>query len=170
MLIAGLLVVIVAVVILLVDHNSGGSKKTGKTTTSAQTTPTATATPQFQQLGGLNLTSPSGGKARGQMVLFASNTGTVAFTLQATNVPASKAGEAYAVWLVGGKQPHRLGFAPPVKADGKLGTSGPRQQDARSFAKWFSAASEVVVSRETSSNASAPGPAVLVGRIPHKSG
>src|SRR4051812_43335962 len=82
----------------------------------------------------------------------------------------SKAGEAYAVWLVGGDAPHRLGFAPQVGADGKLGTSGPRSQDASKFASWFSNAKQVVVSRETSESATQPGPVILAGTIPYKSG
>jgi hypothetical protein len=168
LLIGGIAILIVAGVILLV---SGGDDKSAKTkasasTTSASASPTATATAQFQPLGQLALKSPTGGKAKGQMVIFANSNGGIAFTIQGTGVPASGSGEAYAVWLTGGDAPHRLGFAPQVKADGKLGTSGPRDQDATKFAKWFSQAKNVVVSKETSETAKAPGPEVLEGKIP----
>jgi hypothetical protein len=168
LLIGGVALAIVAIVVLLVrgggdDNGDGGS-------TNASATPTATATAQFQPLGQLALTSPSGGKAKGTMVLFASQSGSIAFTLQATGVPQSRDGEAYAVWLTGGDAPHRLGFAPQVGSDGKLGTSGPRQQDADDFAKWFAQSKRVLVTRETSENTTQPGPAVLSGRVPSGSG
>jgi hypothetical protein len=166
LLIGGIAVLLVVGVILLV---TGGGKDTAsptKTSASAAATPTATGTPQFQPLGQLALKSTTGGKAKGQMVIFANSNGGIAFTIQGTGVPATGTGEAYAVWLIGGNQPHRLGFAPQVKADGKFGTSGPRDQDATNFAKWFSQAKNVVVSKETNENATAPGPTVLEGKIP----
>ena len=163
LLIGAAAIAIVVVVILLV---TGGSDDKPATQATASATPTATASPQYQQLGGLQLTSPTGGAAKGQMVLFADSTGTISFTIQGTGVPASGQGEAYAVWLTGGSADHRLGFVTPVGKDGKLGTSGPRDQDAKAFPKWFAQAKHVVVSRETSENTTAPGPVVLEGTIP----
>jgi hypothetical protein len=106
------------------------------------------------------------------MILFAAQNGGVVFTIQGTGLPPNGRGDAYAVWLVGGSQPHRLGFAQDlVKADGRFGASGPQQSDQQSFATWFSQARKVVVSRETSTNGTQPGPVVLEGRIPQgKSG
>jgi Sigma-70, region 4 len=151
------------------DDDPGGSTKASGTS-SADATPTPSATSEFQPLGQLSLKSPTGGKAKGQMVIFASQSGGIAFTIQATGVPASGEGEAYAVWLTGGGDPHRLGFAPQVKSDGKLGTSGPRDQDATDFAKWFASARRVVVSKETSEDTSKPGPVVLEGTVPRGTG
>jgi hypothetical protein len=166
LLIGGVAVLLVAGIIVLLTNGSSDDGGTKSASSKASATPTATATAQFQPLGQLSLKSPTGGKAKGQMVIFANSSGGIAFTLQGTSVPASGSNEAYAVWLTGGDKPHRLGFAPQVKSDGKFGTSGPRDQDATKFAQWFSQAKNVVVSKETSENATSPGPTVLEGTIP----
>ena len=83
-------------------------------------TATATGTPDFTPRGTIELTSPTGGDARAQMTIFTSGDQGVAFTIQGTDVPRSRSGEAYAVWLTGGGGPHRLGFAPVVGADGPI--------------------------------------------------
>jgi hypothetical protein len=166
LLIGGVAILLVAGIILLLTNGNGDDGDGATASSKARATATATATAQFQPLGQLSLKSPTGGKAKGQMVIFANSSGGIAFTLQGTGVPASGSNEAYAVWLTGGDKPHRLGFAPQVKADGKFGTSGPRDQDATKFARWFSQAKNVVVSKETSEDATAPGPTVLEGTIP----
>jgi hypothetical protein len=168
LLIGGLAIFLVALVVFLV--RSGDDSSGQKTSTGASATPTATATPSFQPVGQIDLTQVGGGKAKGQLVIFASADNSLAFTIQAEQMPESKRGEAYAVWLVGGKRPHRLGFAPAVGADGKFGTSGPRDADAKSFPNWLSEAKQVVVSRETNQDARQPGPIVLGGQVPSGQG
>jgi hypothetical protein len=168
LLIAGLAIGLVALVLILTGGDDKGDS--GKSSTTASSSPTATATPAFQPVGQIDLTQVGGGKAKGQMVIFASSENALAFTIQATGMPESKRGEAYAVWLIGGDKPHRLGFAPTVGADGKFGTSGPRNSDAKNFPKWLTGAKQVVVSRETNQDAAQPGPIVLGGQVPSGQG
>jgi outer membrane biosynthesis protein TonB len=169
LLIGGIAIALVAVIVLLVGGGDDNGSEDTKTT-GANSTPTATATSSFQPVGQIELAQVGGGKAKGQLVIFASADNQLAFTIQATDMPQSKRGEAYAVWLVGGKEPHRLGFAPAVGADGKFGTSGPRNSDAKQFPTWLSEAKQVVVSRETSQDTKQPGPIVLGGDIPSGQG
>ncbi len=171
-LLAGLAVVLAAGVIWLISRDDGGSQQA-----SADPTPTATATaeasptPGFQALGRVPLTAPAGGDAQGEMIVFASESdGSVAFTVQATDVPPTAEGEAYAVWLTGGGANRRLGFAPQVGENGQLGTSGPRQADRDQFADWLSNARRVVVSRETQEGTTAPGEVILQGDVRRRSG
>lgn len=165
LLLGGVAILLVAVVVWLVTRgDDAGTQSAASSPTPAAQSPSATPTPQ--QLGGLQLTAPSGGEAKGMMTLFATSNGQLAFTLEGTGLPANTKGDAYAVWLVGGDQPHRLGFAAAVKADGKLGVSGPRQTDQAQFPKWFTQAKSVVVSRETQEQSTKPGPVVLQGKIP----
>ncbi len=171
LLIGGLAVVLVALVVWLV--NKGGDNSPSKTTstgTSAQTTPTPAASPSFQQVGALDLTAAGGGSAAGKLTLYVSTQQQLAFTVQATGMPESRQGEAYGVWLTGGDKPHFLGFAPAVKADGKLGTSGPRAGDAKDLQTWLSTAKTIVVSRETQEGAAQPGPIVLSGDLTKATG
>jgi hypothetical protein len=165
LLIGGLAILLVALVVWLVTKGGDDDNGTARNT-DATATPTATATSDFRPQGSIPLTSPTGGPAKGTMVIFTSQSQGVAFTIQATNVPANRDGEAYAVWLTGGDKPHRLGFAPVVGSDGRFGTSGPQADDADRFVRWFTNAKNVVVSRETSESARQPGPVVMRGRIP----
>lgn len=165
LLLAGIALIIAVVVIALVG---GGDDDQS----SGDATPTATATAEATPAaaGQIELKGVGGSKAKGTMTIFVSQDGQVAFTLEGTGVPASKEGEAYAVWLTGSGKPKRLGFAPTVGDDGKLGVSGPREGDADTFPRDFSRAKKVVVSRETSQDASEPGPIILSGDVPQSSG
>jgi hypothetical protein len=104
------------------------------------------------------------------MTILLSQDGKVQFSIEGTGVPANQERQAYAVWLTGGPKPKRLGYAPPVGEDGKLGVSGPREGDEDSFPRDFSRARRVVVSLETSQDSTKPGPIVLQGRIPRDNG
>ena len=168
LLIGGLALALAAVIAFLVSGDDDPKKTT--TTTGAKASPTASATSSFQPVGQIELSQVGTGKAKGQMVIFASPDNALAFTIQATDMPASKRGEAYAVWLIGGDAPHRMGFAPPVGEDGKFGTSGPRTGDAKKFPNWLAEAKQVIVSRETDQDAEQPGPIVLAGDIPSGQG
>jgi hypothetical protein len=166
LLLGGVAIVVAAMIVYLINRD-GGSTKSTSTSTSAAASPTPSATPQVA--GQIPLSAVGGGKQKGAMTIFVSQNGQVAFTIEATDVPASKQGEAYALWLTGGDKPHRLGFAPTVGADGQLGTSGPRDSDATNFVTWFSKAKAIVVTRETSQDSTKPGTAILRGRIPSAS-
>ena len=170
LLIGGLAIALVALVIILVGGNGDDGGGGEDTATNAGATPTASPTTSFQPVGQIDLAAVGGGEQTGQLVIFAAADNSLAFTIQAEKMPASKRGEAYAVWLIGGKSPHRLGFAPAVGEDGKFGTSGPRNSDADKFPAWLSEAKQVVVSRETSQDAKQPGPIVLGGDIPSGQG
>ncbi len=169
LLIAGLGIFVAVLIVWLVSRGGDEDPKSASTGTTATETataaPSATGAPDFQAIGKLDLKSATGGSAKGSLIVFAAQTGEVAFNIKATKVPQTAEGEAYGVWLTGGDKDHFLGFAPAVGEDGKLAVSGPRDSDQSSFAKWLSSAKQVVVSTETSEGASAPGPLVLEGDI-----
>ena len=163
LLIAGIAVMLaVAVIFLLRD----GDEKEPETV--AENTPTATATAEATPAaaGQIQLTAPDGGDAKGTMTILVSQDGKIQFSIEGTSLPASRQGEAYAVWLTGGPKPRRLGFAPTVGNDGKLGVSGPREGAEDAFLRDFGRARKVIISRETSQDAKEPGPVVMEGEIP----
>ena len=165
LLLAGIALIVTVVVIALL---SNGDDEEPQSTSEATPTATAEATPAAA--GAIELKGVNGSKAKGSMTIFVSQDGQVAFSIEGSDVPASQEGEAYAVWLTGGGKPKRLGFAPTVGEDGKLGVSGPREGDAETFPRDFSRAKKVVVSRETSQDSTGPGPIILSGDVPQSSG
>jgi hypothetical protein len=166
LLIAGLGIFVAALIVWLVTRGDDGDKTSAGTTTTEETaTPSPTATPDFVPIGTLALESADGDDARAQMILFAAQSGEVAFNIKGRNVPPSEQGEAYGVWLTGGDKAHFLGFTPPVGDDGRLAVSGPRDRDQQNFARWFTSAKQLVVSVETQEGATSPGPLVLSGDV-----
>lgn len=157
----GRAIVLAALLIWLFSMN--GEDESGETTATTTPTPAASATPQ--PAAAIDLKSTTGDKAVGQLVLFVDAKSAITFQIAAENVPQSKKSEAYAVWLIGGDKPHRLGFTPPVGKDGLLATSGPQDADAKDFPQWFAQAKHVVVSRETTGDATKPGQIILRGKI-----
>ena len=137
------------------------------TQAAVRSAPAATTTPasgaRVSSTRQIVLTSATNGDAQGLMTVSIDTDGRATFTIEADRVPESRAGEAYGVWLVGGGKPVRLGFAPSVGADGKFAVSGPREGAAPTFTDDFARAGQVVISRETSQNASRPGRIVLAG-------
>ena len=167
LLIAGIAIVLAVVVIVLVTGGGEDEEPAAQSTP----TPTATADSEFQPVGQIPLEATKGNRGRGAMTLFLSQKSQLlAFTIQAERMVKTPQGEAYAVWLIGKGKPRRLGFAPPVGDDGTFGTSGPREQDAEKFRRWFTSATNVIVSRETSQDSTQPGPIVLQGKIPGGTG
>jgi hypothetical protein len=160
---------ILVVLIVFIFKPGDDDKESGSSTTTAAT-PTATATPEVRQAGAIPLKDTTGGKAKGTMTIFVSSDNQVAFTIEATGVTQSKEAEAYAVWLTGTAKPKRLGFAPTVGKDGKLGVSGPQEEDAANFPRDLGRAKKVIVSVETTQDATKPGPTVLEGTVPQQSG
>jgi hypothetical protein len=163
LIIGGLLIAVIALAVWLISKGGDENDGTARTPT-ATATVTATATPALQ--GSIELTPPTGGRARGQMDVFLSKADGVTFSIRGTDVPPNRDREAYAVWLTGGDAPHRLGFAPIVGSDGLFGTRGPQEGDQERFLRWFTKAKAVEVTRETTQAATTPGPVVLRGRIP----
>ena len=162
LLIGGLAIVLAALLIWL--FSMGGDDDTDSAGDGGAT-PTATAAATPQPAAAVELKSTTGGKARGQLVLFVDDKNNVTFQIAAQDVPPSKDAEAYAVWLTGGDKPHRLGFAPTVGKDGVLATSGPRDTDAQRFPQWFTQAKNVVISRETTGDAKEPAAIIMSGKI-----
>ncbi|HYM58301.1 MAG TPA: hypothetical protein VES79_10090, partial [Solirubrobacteraceae bacterium] len=165
LLIGGLAVVVVPLLLWLFVFKPGD----GATPTAASPTPTSTAV-QPREVGQIQLRGTAGSTATAVMRLFTAQQ-QLAFTLEGENVPASRRGEAYALWFVnpGGKA-QRLGYAAPVTRDGKLGTTGPRDEDLRKFPQWLATYRQVVVSRDRSQSAKKPGPLVLRGALPRGQG
>jgi Sigma-70, region 4 len=165
LLIGGLVVVLVPLLLWLFVFKHGDDAKP----TAASPTPTSTAG-QPREVGQIQLRGTGGSKATAVMRLFTAQQ-QLAFTLEGQNVPASRQGEAYAVWFENpsGKA-QRLGYAAPVTQDGKLGTTGPREEDLSKFPKWLATYRQVVVSRDRSQSAKKPGPLVLRGTLPRGQG
>jgi hypothetical protein len=170
LLIAGVLAVVAVVLFLVLrggDGNGGEQAASSATPAAGATaTPTPTAAPA-QVADTIPLRSTTGGKAKGTMTVYLQN-GQLLFALEAQDVPASGAGAAYAVWFTGpGDKTHRLGFTNPVGTDGKLGIQGPSDKDLQAFPKLYATYARVVVSQETSNNASRPsGKVILSGKLP----
>jgi len=161
--------VLVAALLVWVFAIRGGDDGDNGNPTAGNATPTPTATPQAQEVGQIALKGTGSARdAAATMRLFSAQN-QLAFTLEGTKVPASRENEAYAVWFVNGSKSQRLGYAAPVTADGKLGTSGPREEDLAKFPEWLGSYRQVVVSRDRSQNAKAPGPIVLRGNLPRGS-
>ena len=165
LLIGGLAVVLVPLLLWLFVIRGDGDDDTP----TAAPTPTATAG-QPQEVGQIQLRGTGGSKATAVMRLFTAQQ-QLAFTLEGENVPASRDGEAYAVWFTNsdGKS-QRLGYAAPVTQDGKLGTTGPREEDLSKFPQWLATYRQVVVSRDRSQSATKPGRLVLRGTLPRGQG
>lgn len=164
LLLGGAALLVAAALIFLVF---GGDDDGDEQAADATPTPTATAEATPQPAGQIPLRQPGGGDAEGQMTIFISQEGEVAFTIEGSNVPPPGEGEAYAMWLVGGEEPHRLGFITDENpGDGNIGVSGPQESDADEFPQWLSEARRVLVTRETTQDAEEPGPVVLRGTIP----
>lgn len=162
LLIAGIALLLTIAVIVLVD---GGDDSGDEREASSNPTATATAEATPAVAGQIELKAPGGGDAKGAMTILVTQEEQIQFSIEATNVPPSREGEAYAVWFTGGGKPKRLGFAPPVGEDRKLGVSGPKPGDEQSFPDDISKARKVVISRETSQDATKPGPIVLQGNV-----
>ncbi len=169
-LLIGLLAILAIAVPLWLFVFKGDDKKSGTSASasaSASATPTATAVATPTAVGQIGLTGSKLAPKAGAIMKFYSAQSQLAFTLEGTGVPASRSKEAYAIWLVGpGSKAQRLGYAAPVAADGKLGTTGPRQEDVAKFAGWLGTYKRVVVSRDTSQTSRQPGPIVLSGKLP----
>ncbi len=159
----GAIVVVIVVVVVLVS--SGGGKGSTPTTTAASTTTATTGTsststssstakPKLDSTIQLSSTEPSVNAAGVAYVLSAG--GRRAFYLTARGLPPSS-GFFYAVWLYNSPSDAKpLGRAPNVGSDGRMAGGNPLPSDAGDFAK-------VIVTRETSTHPSQPGPTVLSG-------
>jgi hypothetical protein len=146
---------LIALVVVLA---TGGSSK-HKAKPSRATTST-TATPQI--VGQINLTpAPGHGHAIGIALLVAQGN-QLALELQAQSLPPTTKSFGYGVWLYNSHtSAEAVGSAPPVGKNGRLSALAALPADTGNFR-------DLIITRETSSRPTRPGPVVLSGRLPGK--
>jgi Sigma-70, region 4/Anti-sigma-K factor rskA len=161
-LLLGAIVVVIVVAVVLIT-NSGGKGST-PTTTSAGTSTSTTGTSSTSTASGakpslnntiqLTSTEPSL-KASGTAYVL-SEGGRYAFYVTAQGLPPSS-GFFYAVWLYNSPSSAKpLGRASNVTSNGRMDGGNPLPTGANDYAKF-------IVTRETSTHPSQPGPTVLSG-------
>jgi hypothetical protein len=165
LLIAGVVAVIALVLFLVLSGGDDpGDEQAASPSPAASATPTPTATPQVADA--IPLRSTTGGKAKGTMTVYLQD-GRLLFAIEAQDVPPSREGAAYAVWFVGpGDKARRLGFTNPVGNDGQLGIQGPSEKDTDAFPRLYASYERVVVSQETTEDATRPSKVILSGKLP----
>jgi hypothetical protein len=110
-------------------------------------------------VGQINLTPPSGGRAIGFGLLVAQGN-QLALELQAQGLAPSSHRFSYAVWLYNSHtSAEPIGTAPPVGNNGRLSALASMPADTANFRS-------LILTRETSSRPTRPGPIVLSGRMP----
>lgn len=156
LLLGGILAVIVVAVILISSGGNGkGSSGTSTPTPSTQSTSASNAnTPHINKTIALSPLEPSE-KANGTAYVL-SEKGRYAFYVAARNLPQSS-GFFYAVWLYNSPSSAApLGRAPTVGSDGRMEGGGPLPTNASLY-------HQLIVTHETSTHPSHPGPIVLRG-------
>jgi len=148
----------VIVAVILIAGGGGGSHAKTTAATSTPTTPTGTKTSTTTggptENGRLALTSPDPTSKAVGVVELLSEGGKHAFYLAAEHLPPSK-GFFYAVWLYNSPSSHEaLSKSPPVGSKGTLQGGALLPTNANQF-------HEILLTRETSSRPSHPGPIVL---------
>jgi hypothetical protein len=157
LLLGGIAAVIVVAVILI--SSSGGSGKSGsaRTTSTSTTSSTSTASagkPSLNKTIALTPLEPSLKAAGTAYVL--SESKRRAFYVAARGMPPSS-GFFYAVWLYNSPSSSApLGRAPTVRSDGRMEGGGPLPTNASLY-------HQLIITKETSTHPSHPGPIVLRG-------
>jgi hypothetical protein len=145
---------LIALVVVLAT--GGGSKHKPKPT-SASTTST-TATPQI--VGQVNLTPPPGGGRAIGIGLLVAQGNQLALELQAQSLKPTAKSFGYGVWLYNSHtSAEAVGSAPPVGKNGRLSAIAALPADTGNYRS-------LIITRETSSRPTRPGPIVLSGRLP----
>ena len=142
---------------LIVVLASGGSSKPKPKHTSTSTTST-TATPQI--VGQINLTPQVHGSHAIGIGLLVAQGSQLALELQAQSLPPTTKSFGYGVWLYNShSSAEAVGSAPPVGKNGRLSALAAMPADTGNFRA-------LIITRETSSRPTRPGPIVLSGRMP----
>jgi hypothetical protein len=154
-LLLGAIVVVVVVAVILVSSGGGkGSTPSATTSSSAATSTTAAGKPTLNKTIALTASEPSL-KASGTAYVLSQN-GRSAFYITAQGLPPSS-GFFYAVWLYNSPSSSApLGRASNVGSDGRLQGGNPLPTNANLY-------HQLVVTRETSTHPTHPGPIVLRG-------
>jgi hypothetical protein len=156
-LLLGAIVVIVVAVVLI---TSGGGKKSPSNTSTGTSTGASTTASTGKSKVNLNKTitlSPAEPtlKATGKALVLSEN-GRYAFYIAARGLPPSS-GFFYAVWLYNSPSSAKpLGRAPTVSAEGNMEGGGPLPTNAADYG-------QLIITRETSTHPSHPGPTVMSG-------
>jgi Sigma-70, region 4 len=161
LLLVGLLAAVIVAVVLL-SGGGGGSGKTSSTGSSAPTSPgstsskTSTSGSKPTEDKRITLSSPEPSSKSIGAVEVLSEGSKYAYYIAATNLPPSK-GFFYAVWLYNSSTSHEaVSKAPNVGSDGRLQGGALLPADASKY-------KEMLLTRETNSNPTTPGPVVLKG-------
>ena len=132
----------------------------------ASASPTATATATPQPVGQLELKGTgAASRATGRIVFYLQGE-QLLFALEAQDLPQTREGEKYALWLTGGAKAKWMGDTQPVTANGTLTVAGPGQEGADAFARDFAAHRNLVLTRETSTQRTKPGRTLMRGTLP----
>jgi hypothetical protein len=160
LLLAALVVIVVVAVILITS--GGGSNKTSSTQAST-TTPSATKTSGTSSTSKptvdkqIALTSPEPGSKTIGLVEVLSESSKHAIYLAAEHLPSPPAGSFYAVWLSNSPTSSTpLGKTPTVGSNGRLEAGTLLPTNAGDY-------HQILLTRETNSRATHPGPTVLSG-------
>lgn len=161
-------VALVLVALLLWLFVFSGDDEDSDPAASASPTATATATPQ--PVGQLVLQGAgAASKATGRIVFYLQGQ-QLLFALEAQDLPQTKEGEKYALWLTGGAKAKWMGDTQPVTADGTLTVAGPGQEGADAFARDFASHRSLVLTRETATQRTKPGRTLMRGTLPSGQG
>ena len=153
LLLGGLLVAVVVAVILITTGGSGNSHKRASAATASATKSTASG-PKVNQR--LTLRSPNPGSTTVAVVEILSEAGKQAFYVAAENLPPSR-GFYYAIWLYNSpSSSEALSRSPTVGSNEKLAGGALLPANAGNYR-------EMLITRETASRPSRPGPIVLRG-------
>jgi hypothetical protein len=155
-LLLGAIVVVIVVVVVLVS-GGGGGKGSSKTTAGTPTTSSSTTSSDKTQLDKTIVMSAAepGLDATGKTLILSQGS-RHAFYIAAQGLPPSS-GFFYAVWLYNSPTSSTpLGRAPDVSSTGRMEGGGPLPADASSY-------HQLIVTRETSTHPSHPGPIVMTG-------
>jgi cytoskeletal protein RodZ len=163
LLLAVLVVVVVVAVILITDGGGSHKAKAGASTPSTTTTSTSSSTSSTPQKTGtptvnkqITLTSPESGSKTVGLVEVLSEGAKRAYYIAAEHLPPTK-GFFYAVWLYNSPTSAlALSKSPPVSSSGSLQGGALLPATAGNYHK-------ILLTRETNSKPTHPGPIVLSG-------
>jgi hypothetical protein len=156
-LLLGAIAAVIVVTVILVSSSGGGkggSSHTTSTATTGSTSTSSTAKPSLNKTIALTPFEPSLKAAGTAYVL--SQSKRRAFYVAARGMPPSS-GFFYAVWLYNSPSSSAaLGRAPTVHSDGRMEGGGPLPTNASLY-------HQLIITKETSTHPSHPGPIVLRG-------
>jgi hypothetical protein len=149
LLLAAIVAAVVVVIVVVTDGGSSHSKTTGTTSTTAST--------QAKEEGRITLHPQDPSSNTTGTVQILSESGKKAFFIQAEHIPANTGKDFYAVWLYNSPS-HALALSksPQVGSSHKLAGAALLPENAAEY-------HEILLTRETSTRPTKPGPVVLRG-------